>query len=623
MNEETSAREEEATVAWPIGAMGQESPGGSARQFGSIRLIRRVGRGGMGEVWLGRHEILGRDVAIKILSMQAGGPADPAVAGFIQGAKVAASRGHPGLNRVFHADVVEGFPYLVLEFLDGPNLRDVLARSGRLPPSIARTVIETVAEAVAELHHHDLVHRDLKPSNIVLTRDGRIVVTDFGLACMTPAAALRGGAGGVAGTPAYMAPEMFDGVVSARTDVYAIGMTAYHLLSGQPAFRGTPDELRAQHQHVAIDVEPLRAADVPEGLIEVVVRATSKQILFRPKSARHALEAFRAAFRDAGINRALPESIAQHIREHPASPQARPHAQEPSTSSMEQTLAQFAARKREHRSDISLHHPAASDASHVVDPAQAKRRRAERRRIWLAYLVATPIGGCAAIVTVLFVMRHWWMWEHWVEVDLAHTSGIRRTAPAFSSAGVSPLWARLLVMLGPVGAFVIVPVCVSVFLYRMIRRVPLPPDTESTRCGWCQHELRGIQTPVCAECGHRIGDRGPDEQGMVPLGRRWPRRFAAWSLLPMAFAIFTFIAAMVVSLVVRVVVGQFGVVGIGGGVYNVIPLAVFPGLAMTLAFYEGFLQFDIRYSGRAWCRFCKSELRDLLEPVCPQCGRRI
>lgn len=254
MNEETSAREEAATVAWPIGAMGQESPGGSARQFGSIRLIRRVGRGGMGEVWLGRHEILGRDVAIKILSMQAGGPADPAVAGFIQGAKVAASRGHPGLNRVFHADVVEGFPYLVLEFLDGPNLREVLARSGRLPPSIARTVIETVAEAVAELHHHDLVHRDLKPSNIVLTRDGRIVVTDFGLACMTPAAALRGGAGGVAGTPAYMAPEMFDGVVSARTDVYAIGMTAYHLLSGQPAFRGTPDELRAQHQDVAVYV---------------------------------------------------------------------------------------------------------------------------------------------------------------------------------------------------------------------------------------------------------------------------------------------------------------------------------------------------------------------------------
>jgi hypothetical protein len=519
--------------------------------------------------------------------------------------------------------VVEGLPYLVLEFLDGPNLHDVLARSGPLPLSIARTVIETVAEALTELHQHDLVHRDLKPSNIVLTRDGRIVVTDFGLACMTPASALRGGGGGVAGTPAYMAPEMFDGVVSARTDVYAIGMTAYHLLSGQPAFRGAAEELRLQHQDVAIDLDPLRAARVPDGVIDVVVRATSKKILFRPKSARHVLEAFRAAFQAAGINLASADSIAQQIREHAASPEARPHAEEPSTSSMEQTLAQFAARKREQRNDTSLHQSVAPEMRDAVDPAHAKRRRAERRRIRLAYLVATPIGGCAAIVTVLFVMHHWWVWEHWVEVDLAHTSGIRNTAPAFSSAGVSPVWARLLVMLGPVAVFVVVPVCVAVFLYRLIRRAPLPPDTGSTLCGWCQHELRGISTPVCAECGHRIGDRGPDEQGILPLGRRWPRRIAAWSLLPLAFMIFTFIAAMVVSLIVRVVVGQFGVVGIGGGVYNVMPMAVFPGLAMTLAFYEGFLQFDIRHGGRAWCRFCKSELHDLVEPVCPQCARRI
>ena len=88
----------------------------------------------------------------------------------------------------------------------------------------ARTILETVCEAIAELNQRHMVHRDLKPSNIVLTRDGRVVVTDFGLACARPAAGM--GKVGLAGTPAYMAPEMFDGVISAKTDVYALGMTA-------------------------------------------------------------------------------------------------------------------------------------------------------------------------------------------------------------------------------------------------------------------------------------------------------------------------------------------------------------------------------------------------------------
>jgi hypothetical protein len=184
-------------------------------------------------------------------------------------------------------------------------------------------------------------------------------------------------------------------------------------------------------------------------------------------------------------------------------------------------------------------------------------------------------------------------------VDLAHTTGIRKTAAPFSIAGVSPAWARLLVMGLPVCAFVLIPVFVSTLLYRLLRGRPLPPDADKTVCGWCQHELRGISTPVCAECGHRIGDTGPDEHGSLPLSRRGPRRLAPWALLPLFFAISTSVAATVISLLFQLVIHQYGVVGAGGGTLNVMPIAVFPGLAMTLAFYEAFLQFDLTHSGRA------------------------
>ncbi len=325
----------------------------AGKQIGPIRLTRQIGKGGMGEVWLARHELLGHEVAAKILSTSVMDRSDPAFREFIQGAKVAASLGHPGLNKVHHADVAEGVPYLVLEFLDGPNLRELVERSGRLDLPAVRAVIEAVGEAVAELHRNDRVHRDLKPSNIVLTTDGRVVVTDFGLACASPVSALRGKSGLMAGTPAYMAPEMFDGVVSARTDVYAIGMTAYELLCGKPAFDGTLDTLRSKHKTVPIDVEPLRAAGVPEGVIEVVVRATSKDILFRPKTARHVLDAFRTAFDEAGIQPASQEALARIVAAPtgPSAPETQPAAV--SSQNMAETISQLAAKKRGSRGAAS------------------------------------------------------------------------------------------------------------------------------------------------------------------------------------------------------------------------------------------------------------------------------
>lgn len=577
----------------------------------------------MGEVWLAHDTVLERDVAVKILSAELAKGDDSTIAEFIEGAKVAASRGHAGLNKVFSADVSQGTPYLVLEFLDGPNLQEVLAQSGRLELPAARAIIEAVSDAVAELHHHDLVHRDLKPSNIVLTRDGRVIVTDFGLACVLPAAALRGSSVAVAGTPAYMAPEMFDGVVSARTDVYAIGMTAYYLLCGRPAFQGTLEELKRLHQGAEIDTEPLRVAGVPEVVIDVVVRATSRKVLFRPKTARHVLDAFRLAFDAARIECASPASLTRILQLPAAASQELEQSGAESKRSMPETLSEFATRRRQVREGEPVLSRSGPAPVKSIDPGYLRRRRTERQRIWIGGTIAAAVGGCAAIAAVLLFIHIWWQWEHWVEVTLAHSSGIGKTASAFSIAGMAPGWARLLVMGVPIGTFIMVPVFVSTLIYRLIRGKPLPANTEHTLCGWCQHELRGISTPVCAECGHRIGDTGPDEQGLLPVGRRQPRRLAARGSLPLFFVIATLIAALLVALVVRLSLGKLGVVGFGGGRLNVMPIAVFPGLALTLAFYEGFLQFELRHSGRAWCRICKGELRDLATPACPHCGEAI
>jgi serine/threonine-protein kinase len=595
------------------------SPASPPKQFGPIRLIRPIGKGAMGEVWLARHELLGRDVAVKILSQRLTNQADTAFSEFIDGARVATSVEHPGLNKVYHADVADGTPYLVLEFLDGPNLQEVLERAGRLDLAAGRAMIEAMTGAVAELHNHDLAHRDLKPSNLVLTKDGRIVVTDFGLACIRPALVLRENSGIVAGTPAYMAPEMFDGVVSARTDVYAIGMTAYRLLAGRPAFEGTFDEVKHQHQSVAIDTEPLRAASAPDGVIDTIVLATSKDILFRPKSAGRLLDAFRTAFDAAGIQTASRDALRRLVREHAPSAGDPPHGNPSTAGSVAETVSQLAARKRELHSAEHIADPISSDRSPKADLANSHRRRAERRKVRIALVIASAAGAFVAAAVFAIFGRMYRHWEEGVVIDLAQTTHLRHVS-FLATAGMATIWARLVLMLAPLGALMILALGAGTLAYRWLRGTPLPKDTENTLCGWCQHELRGVSAPLCTECGHRIGDQGPDEQGMLPLSRRRNRRLVMWLNLPLFFLV----GIIVTRILVGVVSAAAHIPPTGPLVeFTNLFLVVFLGLSATLAFHEGFLQFNLAHCGRAWCRVCRGELKNLVEPVCPTCGERI
>ncbi len=257
------------------------------RRVGSVRLLRELGQGGMGAVWLGHDELLGRDVAVKFLAGAIAAPDDPGFATFLEGARAAAAVQHGCLNTIHLAGLVEAsaglsVPYLVMQYVDGPTLAAVIKRCERLSGNEALVVLGAICQGVGQLHDRGIVHRDIKPSNILLDGQGRVIVTDFGLSHRRCAA----GAGGVAGTPIYMAPEMFHGEVSLRSDVYALGITAYELLAGAPPFKGTLEEISAQHATTPLSFEPLRQAGVQEVLFEVLERATHKNAVFRHKTAR-------------------------------------------------------------------------------------------------------------------------------------------------------------------------------------------------------------------------------------------------------------------------------------------------------------------------------------------------
>ena len=280
------------------GSVTGDTPAGEVtipRELGPVRLLREIGRGGMGVVYLGRHQMLDRDVAVKFLLNAVAGPDDPGFAGFLEGARAAARLEHPGLTTIHHADVVDGIPYLVMQYIDGPALNDVLKRTGPLSLSSMFVVLDAVSEAIGELHDRGIIHRDIKPANVLLCRDGRVVVTDFGLSVARPLGQRGPSSAGLAGTPAYMAPEMFAGEVSLRSDVYALGIMTFELLTGELPFTGTFEEVREKHRNEPLPLGPLQQRQLDPALIEVLERATRKNAMFRYKTAEYLRKAMQGS----------------------------------------------------------------------------------------------------------------------------------------------------------------------------------------------------------------------------------------------------------------------------------------------------------------------------------------
>ena len=200
------------------------------------RLVERIDEGGAGEVWRARDEKLGRDVAIKLL----GADADDAFrARFADEARRAAAVVHPNVVTVFDEGRDGGDAFMVMELVPGKTLREIVAERGPLPAHEVSRLIRQVAAALDAAHAAGVIHCDVKPANVIVDREGVAKLTDFGIA----RAARDRDEQELLGTARYIAPERVEGgPVTARTDVYGLGLVAYELLTGRPAFDGATSE---------------------------------------------------------------------------------------------------------------------------------------------------------------------------------------------------------------------------------------------------------------------------------------------------------------------------------------------------------------------------------------------
>lgn len=253
---------------------------------GRYRVEGRIARGGMASVYVATDTRLDRTVAVKVMHAALADD-EEFVARFIREARSAARLSHPNVVAVFDQGADGDAVFLVMEYVAGYTLRDLLREHGRLRPAEALAVMEPVLGALAAAHDAGLVHRDVKPENVLLSPDGRVKVADFGLARAVAGAHLTGSVGLLIGTVAYLAPEQVEqGVADARSDVYAAGVLLFELLTGRTPFRGeTP--IAVAYRHVNEDVPPPSslAPEVPPPVDALVARAAARDPLRRPPDA--------------------------------------------------------------------------------------------------------------------------------------------------------------------------------------------------------------------------------------------------------------------------------------------------------------------------------------------------
>ena len=258
-----------------------------SKLIGDFKVLYKLGHGGMGQVFLAEQVSLKRKVALKILRADLAEDND-SLQRFKKEAEAIAQVVHPCIVQVYAIGEAEGQHFMALEYVEGRNLKEYLALRGTLDIHSLVSVLRQVASALQRASELGIIHRDIKPENILLTRKGEVKVADFGLARFAALAQPLNltQTGMTLGTPLYMAPEQVEGKqIDQRTDIYSLGVTAYHMIAGHPPYQGdTAVEVAFKHLRGEVELLETIRPDFSKDICELVQKMMSVDPMKRPQS---------------------------------------------------------------------------------------------------------------------------------------------------------------------------------------------------------------------------------------------------------------------------------------------------------------------------------------------------
>lgn len=251
------------------------------KEFGRYQIIRTLGEGGMGTVYLARDTQLGRLVALKVPIFSAEDGPD-VLKRFYREARTAATILHPNICPIYDVGETDGIHYLTMAYIEGKLLWNLIASGEPLPCRQAAALVRKLAIAVQEAHNHGIIHRDLKPANVILNKSGEPIIMDFGLAKRVDDQSQRlTKTGQVLGTIVYMSPEQVTGntaLMGPAADIYSLGVILYELLTAQAPYEGTPASVVTSIVLGAVPLVRERRPEVPARLEAICAKAMAKQI---------------------------------------------------------------------------------------------------------------------------------------------------------------------------------------------------------------------------------------------------------------------------------------------------------------------------------------------------------
>lgn len=280
---------------------------------GRYQVVRKLGAGGMANVYLAEDQELGRRVAIKILNERHAND-EQFVERFRREAKNAAALSHSNIVSIYDRGEAEGTYYIAMEYLDGRSLKELIISRGPAPLNVAIEYVRQILSALRFAHRHGIVHRDIKPHNVLVDAEGRVKVTDFGIA--RAGASQMTEAGSIVGTAQYLSPEQARGTgVDQRSDLYSLGIVLYELLTGTLPFNGdTPVEIAMKHLSQMPELPSATRPELPRELDLVVTRALAKDPDERYQSAEEMDADLERLARGAAVSPETEESATQIMR---------------------------------------------------------------------------------------------------------------------------------------------------------------------------------------------------------------------------------------------------------------------------------------------------------------------